>query len=167
MSDLGSQGIMRLARAANPETLYASCYWAKVVKQDGDRIDVQPDDSRVPPMAGVPLTVGIPGAKVSVSAGARVLVGWSGGDPRFPYVHGWDQSEKVVKLVLSAARVELATAGASNGIPQGNELRSLIGHILDQCAAISNSGGPTANAAAFTALKLELDTLLSLNVFTP
>ena len=91
---------------ATADLTYAGCIWCKVVAQAGDSIDVIPEDVRYPPISGVPLTVGVAGAKLTVSAGARVLIGWSAKDPRFPYVHGWDQSENTIKVVLDALRIE-------------------------------------------------------------
>ncbi|HEY8922883.1 MAG TPA: hypothetical protein VIU64_00810 [Polyangia bacterium] len=98
----------KLVRNATADLSYATCLWAKVVAQSGDRIDVIPEDTRYPPISQVPLTVGIAGAKLTVSAGARVLIGFSAADPRFPYVHGWDQSEQTIKVQIVASRIELA-----------------------------------------------------------
>ena len=52
-------------------------YPARVVAQSADltRLDLQPDDSRIPPCAGVPIRHGLPGVTVTVAAGSRVLLG--------------------------------------------------------------------------------------------
>jgi len=166
-----------LARASVPEATYASCYWASVVKQDGDTIDVRPDDQRVPPMQGVRLTVGVPGVKVNVAAGARVLVGWSGGAPRFPYVHGWDQSENAVKVShVVAGKLEWGAEGATDPVTKANELSALLQALITLLAALTVAPvGATlpevpgkimsAQALALTNLIAQLNSIASTKVF--
>jgi hypothetical protein len=106
-------GVMAFARAAFSRVDYYALYAAKAVAQsaDGRRLDVVPDDKRLPAMNSVPLLLGLPGATVKVSAGAKVLVGWSGGDPSAPYTTLWNGGETVLTLSLSAAKIELGGTG--------------------------------------------------------
>lgn len=162
----------KLIRNATADLDYAMCLWAKVVAQAGDRIDVIPEDTRYPPISQVPLTVGVAGAKLTVAAGARVLIGFSARDPRFPYVHGWDQSENTVKVAIQASRIELGT-NAADPLAKSTELVSLLKQLCVQVSALSVSGvssgggtsGPPLNAAAIQAISAQLDTVSSRRAF--
>lgn len=69
---------------------YLALYPATVHSQDGDgNLQVFPDDQRIPGIVGVPIRRPFPGSEVSVSSGARVLLGFEGGDPSKPYALGW------------------------------------------------------------------------------
>jgi hypothetical protein len=90
---------------------YLALYPAKVVSQAASgALDVQPEDTRLPPMSGVPLRLGLPGCKATVQPGARVLVGFEGGDPRRPVATVWDTAV-VVKLQLGGDGGEPAALG--------------------------------------------------------
>lgn len=95
--------LLALIRAAFPRIDYYGFYRAKVAKQSADllRVDVQPDDPRVPGMGDIPLRHGLPGIKVQVAIGAYVLIGFMGGDPSKPYVHCWEAGESVALLQLA------------------------------------------------------------------
>lgn len=88
----------RAARAYTRHLEYLRLAPAEVVAQDGttgalDVIvepDTQPDKRRWPPLTAVPLRTLAPGVAVRVAAGARVLVGWEGGDAEKPYAAGFD-----------------------------------------------------------------------------
>jgi hypothetical protein len=71
---------------------YLALYPARVVSQsiiDGS-LDVQPDDTRLPPMQNVPIRYGVPGVRAEVSAGAQVLIGFEQGNPSRPVATLWD-----------------------------------------------------------------------------
>jgi hypothetical protein len=61
-------------------------------QHDDDTVDVLPDAARYrgKGLSRVPIRHGLPGVRVRVSSGARVLLGYEGGDPRRPYVALWD-----------------------------------------------------------------------------
>lgn len=85
------KGALRaLARGAIPETLYARVWRAKLKHQQSSlRVDVEPYDSRLPPMANVPLKVGGPGVEVKIAPGHDVAVGWEDARPDRPYCTLW------------------------------------------------------------------------------
>lgn len=85
------KGAMRsLARGAIPEVLYARTWRAKMVLQKSAlRVDVVPYDSRLPPMANVPLKVGLPGWEIRIAPGHDVAVGWEDARPDRPYATAW------------------------------------------------------------------------------
>lgn len=92
--------------------LYAGVLKSMDVK--GQTFDITPDDDRLPAMSKLKIRNGIPGLKVDVPAGAKMLVGWSGGDPRQPYCATWDGAEtpntltlNVTHLIIKSGNVEL------------------------------------------------------------
>lgn len=79
-----------LARGAFPEALYSRVWRAKMVRQKSAlRVDVEPYDLRLPPMANIPLKVGAPGVEVKIPPGHDVAVGWEDGRPDRPYATQW------------------------------------------------------------------------------
>lgn len=78
-----------LVRGANPQTAYAAMFWATIVSQVGETIDVNPVDPTRPSMAGVKLFAGFAQWKLQLSPGGHVLVGWGSGDPTQAFVIGF------------------------------------------------------------------------------
>jgi len=77
--------ITRVVEQRMPDPIYHQIHAARVQSQSSDgTLQVYPDDSRVPPMVGVPFR-GTPGIRVTFKRGARVRVGFEGGDPRCPF----------------------------------------------------------------------------------
>ena len=69
---------------------YTALWPARVVAQRGDgSLDLVPDSPRVAPCQGVPYRT-LRGLSVDVAAGARVLLGYEGGDPSQPYALAWE-----------------------------------------------------------------------------
>jgi hypothetical protein len=92
-------------------------YPARVVSQQDDgSLDVKPDDTRWGPgLSRVPIRHGLPGVNVRVRQGARVLVGFEGGDITRPFASLWEPGsldtltiEASVKLLLKAPSVVAA-----------------------------------------------------------
>jgi hypothetical protein len=68
-------------------------YPCKVVSQNGDgSLELQPDSQALAAVSRVPIRLGLPGATVKVSAGSRVLLGFEGGDLRYPVATLWGTS---------------------------------------------------------------------------
>jgi hypothetical protein len=81
-----------LVRLAARQADYHALYPAAVVYQnpaDGT-LHVQPESPALPSMTDVPLRLGLPGVKVTVTNAARVLIGFEGGDPRAPVAMLWN-----------------------------------------------------------------------------
>ena len=53
---------------------YFAYYAARVVSQSGNKLDLTPDDTRIPGMTSVPMRLGIPGITATVEPGSRVLL---------------------------------------------------------------------------------------------
>jgi hypothetical protein len=69
---------------------YTALWPARVVAQQGNgSLDLVPDSPRVAPCQGVPYRT-LRGLSVDVAAGARVLLGYEGGDPSQPYALAWE-----------------------------------------------------------------------------
>lgn len=86
---------------------------ARVVRQASDgTLELIPDDgSGLPGLVGVPIRHGLPGVTgVSVASGARVRVGFEGGDPRLPYAALWDAGN-VTRITINSGTRNAARAG--------------------------------------------------------
>jgi hypothetical protein len=96
---------------------HAAVYPALVVAQHGDgTLDLIPDDTSLPSIAGVPYRT-LPGVRLAVPSGTRVLLGFEGLDPRRPVAQLWELGD-VTRLVIDggthrAAREGHATACGS------------------------------------------------------
>jgi hypothetical protein len=112
-ADAMKRAIFALMRASHPTIAYHGHYSAKVVVQSPDRrtVDLQPDDTRLPPMAKVPIKLGIPGATVVVAAGDSMLIGWENGDPQRAYASLFPTGDKLQTLSITADKIELAAEG--------------------------------------------------------
>jgi len=93
---------------------YYALYPAVVVSQNGDKtLELRPESEKLPQgMSTVPIRLGIPGATVTVEAGARVLVGFENGDPKRPYAGLWDTAS-VVEISINGGSTPVAKEGSS------------------------------------------------------
>jgi len=85
---------------------YFAYYAARVVSQSGNKLDLTPDDTRIPGMTSVPMRLGIPGITATVEPGSRVLLGWEGGNPQKPIATAWESSS-VTTLNVTAGTIVL------------------------------------------------------------
>jgi hypothetical protein len=86
-------------------------YPAKVATQNADgTLELQPDDSRLPPYSNVPIRYGVPGVTATVPNGARALLTWAGGDPQKPIVVGWEPGT-VLTIVLAGGSAGVGRVG--------------------------------------------------------
>jgi hypothetical protein len=98
-----------LVRGVHRRVDYFALYPAKVLKDHGDNhVDVQPDDPILPALVRVRVDTFMPGVKLEVAAGARVLLGFSGGNPAAPRCQLWESGE-LVKVTISAGTVVVAS----------------------------------------------------------
>jgi hypothetical protein len=113
MSDRLKEALTSAVRGAAPPAEYAAAFWATIVSQAGDRIDVRPVDQRLPPMAGIPLLAGVAQWKLTLAPGGHVLVGWGGADPSQPYVIGFAADVLAAALGIECPKVTIGTAAAA------------------------------------------------------
>lgn len=102
---------------------YLALYPAEVYSQDSDgTLQVFPDSDAIPKMSGVPLKLPAPGTDVRVTKGARVLVGFEGGDPDKPFAFGWG-SEGFSSVSFGGGELPVSRVGdqvtvfLSTGVP--------------------------------------------------
>lgn len=101
--------VARLTRRIDRVALYP----ARVVSQAADgTLDVVPDDPRLPAASGVPIRAGLPGVRVTVPAGARVLLTYAAGDPRWPVAALWELGT-VTQLAVNGGTRKTARDGES------------------------------------------------------
>ena len=168
-SPLGS--FAKCVRAALPRLNYLTQYRARVVRHDPvtHLLDVLPDDLDVPGMQGLPFSLGLPGAVLSLlPQGTTVMVGWSGGDPSQPYCCLPGGGEHVGHLTLNADTLVLGgEAGAESTIKADTYRAAEDAYLTAISAAIAAlgaglvslgySGAATAVGAVATA-KTAFDT---------
>ncbi len=79
--------VQMLKKLARPNGLdFLARYPATVlISRDGNVVDVEPDDKRLPKFEKISLRVTAPEFEVKVARGTRVLVAFEGGDPRYPF----------------------------------------------------------------------------------
>jgi hypothetical protein len=104
--------LQAIARGANAFVDYQVSYRCKVLKQNagGNRVDIQPEDPRLPSMANVPLWVGVPGAEVHLLPGHLVELAFQNGWPDRPRVTAWEPGTAgttPTKATLHASTMEL------------------------------------------------------------
>lgn len=105
---------------------YLAIYPCKVIAQQANgSLDLRPERAGLPDLSGVPIRCGLPGCKVTVAAGARVLVGFEGGRPDAPYAALWVESAPATKIeidgeiVFNAGTAEVARKGDAVGTLSG------------------------------------------------
>lgn len=100
----------RLVSRALPRLDFLARYEARVVAQSpaDDSLELFPVDERIPPLSSVPLLVPAPGFRILVAPGARVLLGWDGGDPSKPYAEAFGRTAgTTTKLDIAATQIVL------------------------------------------------------------
>lgn len=128
---------------------YTALWPARVVAQRADgTLDLHPDSSRVSPCQGVPYRT-LRGLSVEVSAGARVLLGYEGGDPARPYALAWEIGDATSVRVNGGTRSAARDGDSvSVTIPAGAVLVSSPGGPIPSPAPITLSGTITSGTTA-------------------
>lgn len=130
---------------------YLALYPSRVVSQSASGLlDLVPDDPRVPSCGGVPIRGALPGVTVTVPAGARVLLGYEGGEPSRPVATLWDAATATRLTVNSgthgAAREGHATHSGSLAIVTS----SALGPTSFVAQYVSASGVPQGSPQTIT-----------------
>lgn len=138
---LKSQLAALVTRVASQMDFHA-LYPSTVVTQSGQTLEVKPDSAKIPPLSGVPLRLGIPGAEADVAPGARVLLGFEAGDPSRPYCSLWEGT-RPTRLALAADMVHIGSLNATSQVIQAAAFKVMMSDILGQLiTAIGTAGGP-------------------------
>lgn len=149
----GKAWLLAIVEAALERTDYHAEYVARVVAQGGNGLlSVVPDDKRIPPMVDVPIRYGVPGISAKVESGARVLIGFEGGDRRRPIATVWESAAltelritSTTKVVLDCPDVELGDEGGAPVARLGDVVDLLI-TAADIAAAVANPTAPVIQA---------------------
>ncbi len=103
---------------------YFALYPAKLVSQNEDgTLELKPDDSRLPGVSKVPIRYGIPGVTVKVASGARVLLGFEGGDPQQPVATLWEKGS-VTEMTIDASTDIKVNGGSKAVARQGDSVHA-------------------------------------------
>jgi hypothetical protein len=109
-----SSSLNRFLKGIRRQVDYSRDYPGRVSKQNADgTLQIVPDDAKVKGsgLDNVPYYVGIPGAKVKVNAGQRVLLAFEAGDPSRPYVAGWQSGGQALEVAIGGAPLPSARQG--------------------------------------------------------
>lgn len=111
-------GLVQLIEGQTRRIDYLALYPCRVVAQNADgTLELQPDSAAVPSLSKVPIRLGVPGVKVKVAAGCRVLLGFEGGDAQRPAAFLWEYSgASLTEMAIGnnpTSYVALATATKS------------------------------------------------------
>jgi hypothetical protein len=129
----------------------------KAASSDGQRLDVQPSDPRVPGEQNVSVRVGLPGAVAVVQPGAVVLLGWERGDPGRPYcVPSWESGAIVQKLVVNAQQLFLGAESGAEALVRKSEFEAHThppGSYVVGTSAVAGTSGTPASITGTTNVK--------------
>jgi hypothetical protein len=157
-------------------------YYGHIVKfhSDSQRVDVEPNDPRLPSMSNVPFRHGLPGVVVAVDPGTSVLIGWENGDPARRFACLWQGGEHVSGVTFSAdaftVNGQTVTLGGAllaepplKGTTHNAELQVFLTALDKYVAAIKGVADPSNLATpdmlgAIVALQTALPQALATNV---
>jgi len=109
--------LAEIVRAEVRALSYALWRPCTVLSQDGDTLDLRPDDPDLRPPRGVPYRT-LPGVRLTIPAGTRVLLGYEGGDPRRP-VAILAEYASVTQLAVNGGTARAAREGDSVSVTLG------------------------------------------------
>lgn len=142
---------------------FRALYPGRVVSQDGagGAVDFSFDEARLKSKSGVPLAP-VPGHTLALAPGTRVLLGWLGGDERFPRVFpahdgAGGLTSIAVQATLSAALVAPAVNLGQDPGASAVMLASAIPAQATMFAAMAAAN--TASATAWSAVATAMTTL--------
>lgn len=156
VTDRLKAALYAIVRTALPRLPYAAPRFARVVSSatsiDGTTtMDVIPEDGSFPTQQGVPLFHGDPGERVTIAAGTRVLLEFSGFDPSQPFVRSFAGGEHVTNRRISADMVDVGGAAgdfAAQSTALSVYLKLLAAHVHSGGTLALGLTGPSATIAA-------------------
>lgn len=153
LADKLKAAVTAMVQSLTAKMDYLALYPCRVVAQSGQTLDLQPEASKLPPFHGVPLRLGLPGVEVTVSPGARVLLGFENGNPSRPVATLWE-SGGLVELKLGVGATQQAVLGTAQKAALDTFLTALDAWVtLAQPIADPTGTGTTTFKGAVTALK--------------
>lgn len=155
-----------LSRAATPELAALYEYDYIVQSSDGNTVDALPFDrtAGLPPISGVPIRTGIPGAKVTPKPGTRLAIGFLDADYTRFVVSGVYDSSQALEVTFDALAVNLGPTPARQGVVldqllalQLTELSVAVQAIQDAIDNITGGPGPLSGTIAQSGLNAAVD----------
>lgn len=131
-----------IVRAETRRVDFHAFYPATVLSQDGagGPLDLRPDSADLPPPQAVPLRT-LPGCKLTIPAGTRVLLGYEGGDPSKP-VATLAEFANVTRIAVNGSSTKAAREGddvtASGTLP----VTGMVGWMSRVTIALNSIAGP-------------------------
>jgi hypothetical protein len=142
--------------ARTGELDFHAWYGAKVLKDHADgHLDLQPDDARLPLFSRTPIRTGLPGVTVEVVKGARVLIGFDGGNPAKPFAALFESGSLKNLKIETTADLMLEVAGKAT-------IHATVDVVLESAAktTIHATGDVVLESAAKTTVKAAGDVVL-------
>jgi hypothetical protein len=135
--------VYALVRPLLTRQKYSVMYACTVLGQAANlTLALKPDSKAVPSVDQVPIWHGIPGAKVKVANGARVLLGFHNSDPARPYAALWGQTTAVEIHFPASTLVSLGGENGTHPVILGDQLRTaqnaLNSALLTALAAVNS-----------------------------
>lgn len=103
--------LRKIVESSLPSYALRAFYAGRMVSQSGSNVDFIPDADDVPGMQRVPLMLGVPGLSIQAAPGARMGMGYYGGDPTKPYA-GMFESGSLLSYTLTCPNITLGTSAA-------------------------------------------------------
>lgn len=84
----------------------------RINNQNGGTVELQPDDSRLPPLRRVAVRLGLPDTEVALVPGARAVSTWEGATPAAPVLQSFGVSQATkIKFAASATPKPVSRQG--------------------------------------------------------
>lgn len=147
----GKALLFGLVERALERTDYHAQYVARVVSQNSDGLlSVVPDNDKMPPMTEVPIRYGVPGISAKVESGARVLIGFEGGDRRRPIATVWESAALMELRIVSTTKIVVESPDVS--ISDGVSSAAPVARVGDPIDIVFDATAIAAAALAGTAI---------------
>lgn len=113
-----------LVRHLTAHTDYHALYPSEVKAQNDDgTLEMRPENVDLPGFSRVAIRHGLPGVTVTVKRGARVLLGFEGGDPQRPYASLWTADSLDTLTVEAQTKIVLKAHSTVVAQTEGNARR--------------------------------------------
>lgn len=94
LSDRFKAALLAFVRQLVARYDYAASYSCTVLAQNGDgSLELRPESTALPGLSRVPIRYGLPGIRVRVRSGGRVVVAFENMDPTRPVATVWDEAD--------------------------------------------------------------------------
>lgn len=147
----GKALLLALVERALERTDYHAQYVARVVSQGSDGLlSVVPDNDKMPPMTEVPIRYGVPGISAKVESGARVLIGFEGGDRRRPIATVWESAALTELRIVSTTKVVVESPDVS--ISDGVSAAAPVARVGDPIDVVFDASAVATAVASGTGI---------------